>query len=172
MKTNICINVLAVLMLLQVTDSFAQVKWLTMQQALELHKKQPKKIFIDLYTDWCGWCKRMDAATFAHPVIADKLNKDFYPVKFNAESKEPIVFQGTKFVNEYRTHQFAIAITQGNLSFPTTVYFDEKLQLITYLPGYRNAMQMEQILDFFIKNAYINTSFDDYVKTHKGTITQ
>ncbi|NJK95139.1 MAG: DUF255 domain-containing protein [Bacteroidales bacterium] len=70
----------------------AKVKWYTIEQVVELQKKEPKKILIDVYTDWCGWCKKMDAETFDHPIIAEYINKYYYPVKFNAESKEPVDF--------------------------------------------------------------------------------
>ncbi len=51
------------------------VKWYSFEQAVKLNKQNPKKIFIDVYTDWCGWCKRMDKVTFSNPVIAKYLNK-------------------------------------------------------------------------------------------------
>ena len=64
----------------------AQIKWMTFEQMQEAQKKQPRKVIIDMYTDWCGWCKRMDKNTFEHPVIAAYMNENFYAIKFNAES--------------------------------------------------------------------------------------
>ena len=40
-----------------------KIEWLTIEQAQEQSKKDgdnAKKYFVDCYTDWCGWCKRMD----------------------------------------------------------------------------------------------------------------
>ena len=76
------------------------VKWYTFEEAVALNKKEPRKIFIDVYTDWCGWCKKMDETTFSKPEIAKILNKDYYAVKFDAESLDTINFAGTRFVNE------------------------------------------------------------------------
>jgi uncharacterized protein YyaL (SSP411 family) len=55
------------------------VKWYTLEQAIALNKKEPRKIMIDVYTDWCGWCKKMDITTFNNNVIADYLNSKYYP---------------------------------------------------------------------------------------------
>ena len=53
------------------------VKWYSLEEAVALQKKKPKKIFIDMYTDWCGWCKRMDATTFTDPAVSAYLNENF-----------------------------------------------------------------------------------------------
>src|SRR4051812_22903851 len=50
-----------------------------------------KKVFIDVYTQWCGWCKRMDASTFEDPSVVAYMNTHFYPVKLDAEVKDTIV---------------------------------------------------------------------------------
>jgi uncharacterized protein YyaL (SSP411 family) len=60
------------------------VKWLTFEEAIALHKENPKKVLIDLYTDWCGWCKVMDRETYSNAEISTYINENFYPIKFNA----------------------------------------------------------------------------------------
>src|SRR6266542_6018061 len=80
--------------------SLSKAKWYTLKEAMELQKKQPRKILIDIYTDWCGWCKKMDAETFTNPVIVDYLNAHFYPVKFNAEGSDSVIFANHRFINE------------------------------------------------------------------------
>ncbi|HEY3429872.1 MAG TPA: DUF255 domain-containing protein, partial [Cyclobacteriaceae bacterium] len=98
------------------------VKWMTFEEALEKSKTEKRKIFIDVYTDWCGWCKVMDKNTFGEANVAKILNEDFYPVKFNAEQRENVVFNGTtfKFVasgnNGY--HELAAALLNNKLSYP------------------------------------------------------
>ena len=62
-----------------------EVNWLTLNEAFEAQKIQPKKILIDVYTVWCGPCKLLDKNTFGHPGVAEFINDHFYPVKFNAE---------------------------------------------------------------------------------------
>ena len=65
--------------------SSQEVKWMTWEEAAAANDKQPKKIFVDVYTNWCGWCKKMDASTFKETDVVKILNEKFYPVKLNAE---------------------------------------------------------------------------------------
>ena len=66
----------------------ATIKWLTLEEAYKLNQKNPKKIFVDVYTNWCGWCKRMDRDTFQDAKVAEFVNENFYAVKLNAESQD------------------------------------------------------------------------------------
>ena len=156
----------------------AKINWLTMEEAQELHKENPKKIFVDIYTDWCGWCKRMDAETFTNPVIVDYINTHFYAVKLNAEQKEPITFKGVKYENERAdqrrgAHNLAIAILQGRMSYPSVAFFDEELRLIYALPGYRDAAKMEPVLVFFNEDVYkTNPNLNEFTANFQGRVTQ
>lgn len=156
----------------------AKINWLSLEEAQELHKKNPRKIFVDIYTDWCGWCKRMDAETFTHPVIVDYINTNFYAVKLNAEQTEPLVFKGVKYENERAdqrrgAHNFAIAILQGRMSYPSVAFFDENLSLIYALPGFRNAAKMEPILVFFNDDVYkTNPNLDEFTTNFQGKVTE
>src|ERR671918_265399 len=74
-----------------------EVNWMTFEEAVERSKTEKRKIFIDVYTDWCGWCKVMDKKTFSEPAVAKLLNEKYYPVKFNAEQREDVLFRGATF---------------------------------------------------------------------------
>jgi thioredoxin-related protein len=158
------------------TAGAEKVKWYTPKEAFELQKKQPKKILIDIYTDWCGWCKKMDAETFTHPIIADFLNKYFYPVKFNAETSDSIIFGGHKFINDGksgRTHQFAMALFQAqNLQpgYPSIAYMDENLQLIRVWSGYWTPPQIEVWLHYVVDEKYKPLPLEEYQKTFVSQI--
>lgn len=142
------------------------VKWYTIEEAMKLNEKTPKKIFIDVYTDWCGWCKTMDKNTFNNPVIAEYLNKFFYPVKLNAEQKEDITYKGTIYKNkgtEPRSpHDFAAALLSGKMSYPSVAYLDGENNLLTAVPGYYPPEEMEPILVFFGEDHYKTTKWEDF----------
>ncbi len=153
-----------------------EVNWLSVEQAEKLASENPRPLFIDIYTDWCGWCRRMDSETLSHPAIAKILNEEFYPVKLNAETNDEIKFQGQTFINDGnngRTHQLAIAIgtVEGRIGYPTVAFFNEELQLLTAIPGFRTARDMEPLLMFFASESYKNISYEEFLETFEGTIT-
>ncbi|MDY0198992.1 MAG: DUF255 domain-containing protein [Tenuifilaceae bacterium] len=152
------------------------VKWYTFEEAVKLNSAAPKKIFIDVYTDWCSWCKVMDQKTFSHPEIASYLNEHYYPVKFNAESIEPITFGGTVFSNKKQgnrnPHELAVALLQGKMSYPSVAYLDEGNQLLTSVPGYVTPVQIEPILVFFGEDHYKTKSWEDFQKSFVGKIVE
>jgi thioredoxin-related protein len=156
--------------------SFSQIekiKWYSIEEAEKLIKVNPRPIFIDAYTDWCIWCKRLDKDTFSNPVISEILSTRYYPVKFDAEGKGKVTFQGKTFVNDGKsgpTHQLTIALLKGQLGYPTVVFLNEKGQLLAPVPGYKTPKQMEELLSYFAEKAYEKVNYDDFAKNFKGRI--
>ncbi|MEX1238428.1 MAG: DUF255 domain-containing protein [Cyclobacteriaceae bacterium] len=149
-----------------VREETTVVQWMTFEEAVEKSKTEKRKIFIDVYTDWCGWCKVMDKKTFSAPAVAKLLNEKYYPVKFNAEQREDVVFNGTtfKFI-EYGgrgTHQLAAALLNNKLSYPTVVFLDEDFKMLLPLPGYREAPEFHKIAQFIGENHYKTLKMEDW----------
>lgn len=142
------------------------VKWLTMEEAAAKMQKNPKKIFIDVYTDWCGWCRKMDKSTFSDPKVAAYINKHYYAVKLDAEHKKPITLNGHtyNFNPEYRAHELAVALLNGQMSYPSTVYLDEKMQILSPVPGYLDVKTITKILSYFGENHHKTLSWQDFEK--------
>ena len=153
-------------------DTIIKVKWYSFQEALELNKANPKKFIIDVYTDWCHYCKLMDQNTFSDPSIVKYLNQHYYAVKFNAEGKDTIKFADRIFVNKNTgsrsPHDFAVALLQGQLSYPSIAFMNEQIQLMTVVPGYRTPDQMSPILIFIAEDYFKSTNFEEFMKTGKN----
>lgn len=140
------------------------VNWISLEQASELMKKEKRPILIDLYTDWCGWCKVMDRKTYGNKKVADYLAAKFYTVKFNAESKGAVRWQNRDFAynTRYKTHDLAIFLTNGNLSYPTTVVIYPDGSAPQAIPGYLEISDFELIAKYFGEGYYGKTPFDHY----------
>lgn len=153
------------------SNSFAQeapaVKWYSIEEVQELVKKDPRKIYIDMYTDWCGWCKVMDKKTFTDKGISEKLNTNFYAVKFDAEGKENVTFNNREFKfiaqGSRGYHELAATLMQGKLSYPTSVFLDENLNVISPLPGYYPPEKLDPILKFIGEDHYKTTNYEQYL---------
>jgi len=145
-----------------------EVNWLSWNEAAELAAtdKNPKKIFIDIYTDWCGWCKKMDKDTFQNAEVAAYMAENFYMVKLDGEGKEDIEFKGKvfKFVPSGRKgyHEFAAALMQGKLSYPTTVFLDEKMNMLSPVPGYQKPKPFLDIAKYFGDDIYKEKDWKTY----------
>ena len=154
-----------VTLILGTTGVFAQkqgkINWLTFNEALEAQKKEPRKIFMDVYTDWCGPCKLLDKNTFQNKDVADYVNKNYYAVKFNAEGTEPIDYQDFTYTNpnhdpnrKGRNSQHLFAHAMKINAYPSIVFFDEEGELIQPVPGYRTPQQLEIFLKMIQSDDY------------------
>ncbi|MBD2756442.1 thioredoxin family protein [Spirosoma validum] len=142
------------------------INWLTIQQAYALTQKKPKKFVVDVYTDWCGWCKVMDRKTFSQPAIVDYVNENFYPVRFNAEQTADVTLgkQTFKYISggSHGVHELAAALLKNQMGYPTTVFLDEKFNLIQPIGGYLDARTFHQIITYFGNDYHQKEPFDRY----------
>ena len=144
------------------------INWVSIEKADELRRTAPRKVLIDVYTDWCGWCKRMDATTFSDPTVIDYINKHYYAVKLDAEQEEPITLGDRTYVfvpNGRRGyHEIAKELLQGKMSYPTTVFLDEGMNMIQPVAGYLDAQTIQPILEYLAENAYKETPWEEWLK--------
>jgi thioredoxin-related protein len=147
------------------------VHWYSFGEAVELQKKNPKPIMVDIYTQWCGPCKLMSANTFGNAVIAKYVNENFYPVKFDAETFDSVSFNGYTFKNRNPpgssrpVHDFAHSILDGKLVYPSIVFLNEEVKKIQTMTGYYKANEFEPVLKYFGSGKYKDTSWEEFQKT-------
>jgi len=164
--------IVVIIGLLTFTSNAQEVNWLSWNEATSLAAtdKNPKKIFIDVYTDWCGWCKKMDKDTFQNAKVAEYMTNNFYMVKLDGEGKEPIDFKGKtyKYVPSGKRgyHELAAALLQGRLSYPTVVFMDEQLNMLSPVPGYQKPDPFLNIARYFGDNIYLEKDW----KTYSGNV--
>jgi len=151
-----------------------EVKWLNFDQAVKLNQTKPRKVFIDVYTSWCGWCKKMDASTYTDSNVIAYLNKYFYCVRLDAETSDTFHFDNHLFTNPHPhqrgyTNELASSLLDGKLGYPTTVYMDEKFGRLTYLQSYATPQDLMPILKYFAMDKYKTMKYEDFKKSEQGS---
>ena len=146
-----------------------RINWLSLAEMQAAYKQNPKPILLDLYTDWCGWCKVMDKETYNNEKVATYINEKYYAVKFNAESKDSVEWIGKKYGYNVanRANDLAVYLMFGQMSYPTTIFLSELGARPAPLAGYLKPQQLESPLKFFGDGAYKTKNFPDFMKTFK-----
>lgn len=124
----------------ETTEDKSSITWLTIEEVEAKVKEEPRMIFVDVYTDWCGWCKKMDKATFADPEVVKYVNKHFYAVKMDAEGKKPVTFLGQTVLPAQ------LSKAMGVSGYPTIVFIDHTFKNIQPISGYRGPEDFKDIL--------------------------
>ncbi|MFN4257572.1 MAG: thioredoxin family protein [Saprospiraceae bacterium] len=131
------------------TKAQDQIKWLRFEEAIAANAQNPKMLLVDVYTDWCGWCKKMDKETFTDPKVIAHINSNFYAVKMNAEdTKRTFDFMGKEYT------EATMAAAMRVRSYPNFVIIEPKLQNIAQLPGYRGPDAFLEGLTELIEKAF------------------
>jgi thioredoxin-related protein len=149
-----------------------EVRWYTFEEAIELNRMEPRKIMVDVYTDWCGYCKIMDKNTFSNKIIAEYLNSAFYPVKLNAEQKANINFKDHtfKFVPQGSRgfHELAFTLLNGQMSYPSVVFLNESVEIIHVQKGYVQPEPFDEILKYIGGSHYLTVNWNEWQASYKS----
>ena len=155
------------------TEKDGLVNWLSIKEAQQKNKEVQKPFIIDIYTDWCGWCKHMMKTTYSNAGIANYINSNFYPVKFDAETKDTIEYNGKIYKptsKEPKTpHELAIKFLGTSLSYPSTMFVTNNFEYNLLSQGFIEDKKIEPLLIFMVENAWRNSVYDEFSKHFNRT---
>ncbi|MFK7936016.1 MAG: thioredoxin family protein [Saprospiraceae bacterium] len=146
------------------------VQWMTFEEAMEQAETEPRKFFINIYTDWCSWCKHMEGTTYNDPAIAQFINDNYYAIKLDAEEEEAIQFKNKvySFVKDGKRghHELAVEMMRGRWSFPTVVFLDESKEIIQPVNGFKDPSEFEAIITYFAMDYYKKMPWSKYQREY------
>ena len=146
-----------------------KINWITVAQLNELYAKDPKPIVIDVYTEWCGWCKEMDRTTYKNEKLVKYINEHYYAVRLDAESSDSLFFSNKKYgySAKYKSNELAEYLLFGRMEFPTTVFLPAIDARPAPLSGYLTPKEMEAPLKYFGVDAHKTQTFVEFNKSLK-----
>ena len=174
--------IISYLFLLSANVYSQQINWISINELEDVLKTNEKNIIIDIYTNWCGPCKLMEKNTFQNKYISKFINENYHAVKFNAEGNETVIFTEKVFQNpnfdvkrvntRNATHEFTRFL--GVSAYPTTIFLDKDMSLITPVRGYLIPKQLEIYLELFKNDQYKKITsqldFDNFIKSFESNI--
>jgi thioredoxin-related protein len=139
-----------------------QLRWMSFNDGIAEAKETGKKVMIDVYTDWCGWCKKMDKETYANTGVVEYLNRYFVVIKLNAESSIRLTYKGGVYTEQELAGAFGIT------GYPSIIFLEGNGDPITTYPGYADAAKFKTVASFIAEDHYLTKKFEDYTRSTKS----
>lgn len=153
------------LMLMVTTGLQAEGRaWFSFNEGILKAKKENKHIVIDFYTDWCGWCKKMDKDTFSAPTVEKYLFDNFVPIRINAENAtEKLQFKGKTYTPVQLTRAFQVT------GYPSIAFLTPGLEVVAVIPGYIEKDMFMNLLRYMISESYKSKmTLEEFLKKEAG----
>jgi thioredoxin-related protein len=136
--------------------------WYKYDEGLAKAKKEKKHVVLHFYTNWCGWCKRMDKQTFADQQVRRVLNEDYVTIRVNGQSGENVSIDG-KDATERQ-----VAGMYGVRAYPITWFLKPSGERIAPKSGYCSAEEFLYILNWVKDDLYEKMSFQEFVQQEQN----
>jgi thioredoxin-related protein len=135
------------------------LKWQGWDAGLRAAGKSQRPVLVDVYTDWCGWCRRMDRDVYAREDVRDYLSRRFVTVKLDAEAADEASYEGKAYTSRSLAGRFRVT------GYPTTLFLRANGEHLVNVPGYIPADRFLLLLRYIGEGAMDRgQSFDDFVK--------
>jgi thioredoxin-related protein len=121
------------------------VRWNSYETGMKKMVEENKKGFLHFYTDWCTYCKLMNKKTFSNEAVAGYLNRNFIPIRVNAEDEKHVA-------SEYGVHRF-----------PNNWFLTEDQETIGKRPGYIEPAIFLDMLKYVESESFASMSFQEYM---------
>jgi thioredoxin-related protein len=134
------------------TESYG-ITWLSLEEAIESAKNDPKKVMLFMEAEWCTLCKKMKKEVFPDSEIQTMINNNFYAVRIDIESNESIIYEDKKWTKKELSKDFGLYAT------PTFIFLDSDESMIGNKPGYMDREEFMDLLTFVANEEYIESEF-------------
>lgn len=141
-----------------ITAVFSQVDFIyqDLEKAKEEARVEGRYILVDVYADWCGWCKKMDKTTFHDAKVAEFVNENMIALKINSDKGI-----GREIAQKY-----------GVTGLPTIIYLDYRGNIVAKKPGYKTASQLIKDVEPYrldkkkiVKSSSSSLQFQNYIES-------
>jgi thioredoxin-related protein len=145
-----------------VETATAEVKWHSFEEGVALARQENKKIMVDVYTDWCTWCKKMDKEVYTNGGVGRTLTSNFIAIRLDAESQKVVTVDGAPM------NEASLAESMGVTGYPTVVFLDPAAKPITKISGYMEPKEFTSVLRYIGEDHYKTKSFQEYKNSIKN----
>lgn len=133
--------------------------WLSWNAGLKRAAATQRPVLVDVYTDWCGWCRRMDRDVYARADVKEYLAGHFVTVRLDAEGSEAASYDGREYTGRTLARRFGVS------GYPTTIFLRPSGEHLVNVPGYVPADQFLLLLRY-VGDGHMDRgeSFDQFSK--------
>jgi thioredoxin-related protein len=139
------------------------VEWKGWNAGLKAASASGRPVVVDVYTDWCRWCKQMDREVYGRADVSRYLDAKFVAVKLNAESAEAVAYRGRSLTARALASSFDVS------GYPTTIFLTANGEHLANVPGYIEPGRFLLLLRY-VGDGHMDrgVKWDDYVKKAGG----
>lgn len=130
-----------------------EIRWMGIEAGLDAANGSDKKVLVNIYTDWCNFCKKMTDTVYPDSLVRQSVYEHFIPVGLNAESDALVTYQGSDISER------DLARKLGVRSYPTMLFMNAQGELILQSNGYMPAQDFNRMLLYIGSNAYQSMEF-------------